>query len=884
MLLALLYFLSLRFLDDYQDYYQDRIQGKALFPRGAVFLLSLLLMLGEILTLAILEKWFFFLPVALFLIVAFWKNKYLKIFILPCVIFSILFSEFEFHYSMLISLSLSLILGILFHFRKKEKYYSIEQVGGKAYQLLKLKLKNTPRFIVIPSDVLLKEEYNKVKDMIADFCKKNKLYAVRSSAIDEDSLHHSFAGIHDSYLNVEYIDIFDAVIRVKESATSPRAMEYRIQNQLPLDNIAIAVIIQEMVDADYAGVINTINPITNNFNEIVLSVCKGLGEDLVNGTKDGTTYYIHSDQVKVVGEDILSKAQLKSLTRLTAKVIAKTDRFQDIEFAMIDSKAHFLQARPITTYKDINPHKMTLLLDNSNIIESYYGITSPLTFSFAKDIYEKVYTETLQVGKVRKKILNGLKPSLSNMLYSYEGKIYYNLKSWYHVSSIFPSKKSLQYMESMMGVKDSNQDYKRVKLNLFDILKILGIFIKKVKNMDELSETFLKNFNEIVKPYYGKEITGNNQELKALYLEIEKKIIPEFTTPILNDCAVMFYFGRLKEKTKKYPKAETLLNQAISNHGDVESIHSAKEFEYILQYIKNNPTIYLDFQNLSIEALSEKYFNETEFGMLLRKYIETYGSRVINELKLETITMIEEPTMLLEQLKFSLEEKKENPFSLDFYEEIPAKLFSLSKKTKHYIQNRERLRMKRTYIFSVVRNIFLAYGRNLASAKEIDSPRDVFYLTKEEILENASNKKELIEQRKKEYQEYESRPYYDRIAFFEDKILPIKSSNQNGTLRGIPSGAGVIRAHVSKMETSKDTLKQGNLILTKRTDPGWISLFPLASGLIIEHGSMLSHSFVVARELGLPAVVGVEGATQIIENNALVLLDGVEGVISLEEK
>ncbi|MDE7162012.1 MAG: hypothetical protein K2N65_04550, partial [Anaeroplasmataceae bacterium] len=254
------------------------------------------------------------------------------------------------------------------------------------------------------------------------------------------------------------------------------------------------------------------------------------------------------------------------------------------------------------------------------------------------------------------------------------------------------------------------------------------------------------------------------------------------------------------------------------------------------------------------------------------------------ELKLETITMIEEPTLLLEQLKLSLGDKKENPFSLDFYEEIPTKLSKLSKKTRKYIQNRERLRIKRTYIFSVVRNIFLAYGRNLALAKEIDSPRDVFYLTKEEILEDASNKRELIDQRKKEYEGYLDKPYYDRIAFFEDKILPIKSSSQDGTLRGIPSGAGVIRAHVSKMETSKDTLKKGNIILTKRTDPGWISLFPLASGLIVEHGSMLSHSFVVARELGLPAVVGVEGATQIIEDDAVVLLDGVEGVISLEEK
>ena len=93
----------------------------------------------------------------------------------------------------------------------------------------------------------------------------------------------------------------------------------------------------------------------------------------------------------------------------------------------------------------------------------------------------------------------------------------------------------------------------------------------------------------------------------------------------------------------------------------------------------------------------------------------------------------------------------------------------------------------------------------------------------------------------------------------------------------------MVKARVSKMENPKDKLKEGNIILTKRTDPGWISLFPKAGGLIVEHGSMLSHSFVVARELNLPAVVGVELATTLIEDNALVTLDGLKGEITIED-
>ena len=83
---------------------------------------------------------------------------------------------------------------------------------------------------------------------------------------------------------------------------------------------------------------------------------------------------------------------------------------------------------------------------------------------------------------------------------------------------------------------------------------------------------------------------------------------------------------------------------------------------------------------------------------------------------------------------------------------------------------------------------------------------------------------------------------------------------------------------------NKDYLEKGNIIVTKRTDPGWISLFPLTSGLIVEHGSMLSHSFVVAREMGIPAIVGVSNATNIIKNDDLITLDGVRGVIKIENE
>lgn len=880
--LVFLFCIALRCSDDFKDYYKDKIKDKVLFSRAVTGGIFYVILFSAFLWILVFQYWIFLLPMGILFLMFFSNSKILQLSFLPSLWFALGYQEFSLHYALGISLILGFIVSLLFSLKKKEMVL-LSDVGGKAYALLKLKIKNTPKFITIPSKVLQDNTLEKIEAYIKGFCKRNKVYAVRSSAIDEDSNIHSFAGIHESYLNVSYSHLLETVLKVKASATSALAMEYRKKNGLNVENISIAVIIQEMVDADFAGVINTINPITNNFNEIVISVCKGLGDKLVDGSCEGTTYYVNGDKIRWTGEDILSKAQLQGILKLTKKIIAKTERFQDIEFAVEERKVYILQARPITTYASINPHQMKLLIDNSNIIESYYGVTSNLTFSFAKDIYEKVYTETLKVGKVRKKIMEALRPSLKNMLYRYEGKIYYNLKSWYHVTSIFPSKKSLTYMESMMGVQGTATDIKKVHLNLWDILKLGIIFLTKLKRIDTLTESFIKNFNRIIEPYYGKEIIGTNAELKSLYLKIEKEIIPEFTTPILNDCAVMFYFGRLKEKVKKYPNSETLLNQAISNHGQVESMCSAEAFENLIKYIEQDETLYHDMKALSPKEVLDKY-ETSDFGDLLKDYVKLYGARVMNELKLETVTMIENPILLIEQLRHALGEQKTSDYTLEFYQEIPKKLRKLSMKTKAFIQRREALRLKRTYIFSVVRNIFLAYGKNLVAEQKIDQIEDIFFLTKEEIFSDVQDKRALIAERKKEDKAYQDQPYYNRIAFYEDSILPVHAPKAVGELKGIPSGAGVIKARVSKMETAKDFLEKGNIILTRRTDPGWISLFPLASGLIVEYGSMLSHSFVVAREMGLPAVVGVEGVMDIIPDYAFVILDGVEGGITIENE
>ncbi len=768
-----------------------------------------------------------------------------------------------------------------------DKATNIKEIGGKAFALLNLQLKNIPWLRVVPASFFA--DAHKDSNLMAcltyeldKVLQEGKLYAVRSSAIDEDSADASFAGVHDSFLNVSKEHVFQHVLKVHASAFSPRAIAYRKAKNLPTDGIKIAVIIQEMVQADFSGVAFTINPVTDNPDEIVLSVTQGLGDKLVDGSVSGSTYIINAQDIKVVGQNILSKRQMSSILAIISDIVARSNCFLDIEFAVVGNKTYVLQARPITNYKGIDPHKRSLLIDNANIIESYFGVTCPLTFSFAQDVYRDVYTATLKLGKVRQSILDALQPSLSEMLFYHEGKIYYNMNSWYHVNSVFPFKKSATYMENMMGVKSRAQQFKRVKMNLFDMAKLGVRFVSKVAIIDKLTSEFEENINKIVLPFYGKKIEGTNEQLFNLFQSIQKDIVKQFTTPIINDSALMMYFGMLKDKAKRHGISSEQLNEYISNQGQVKSAGSATDLIQIVEIIKSNPEMFQDFSSLTAQQLAQKYSKGTVISEMLQDYKFTYGARVRDELKLETVTMIEDETLLFALVKDNLEISSKQQAVQD--KNPPACIKKLVEKTKKFIQNRERLRLYRTYVYSVVRNIFLAYGRNFVEQGVLDSVEDVFFLTKQEVFqEQTENYRQLVGQRKFHHQQCATKPTYNRVVFFGQVALAVKSYTNGNALQGIPSGNGVVKARVSLMNSTKDRLDVGNIILTKRTDPGWIGLFPKASGLIVEHGSMLSHSFVVARELNLPAVVGVEGATTIIPNNALVTLDGLKGEITVED-
>ncbi len=825
-----------------------------------------------------------------------------------------------------------------------------DKLGGKAYNLVHICDigANVPDFFVLSADIFneflgnsiteyraLLSEYDEnsrsaVTELISgcDFTDTTRAavaemlstlgsdcaVSVRSSATDEDGEKYSFAGMMESYLNVRGIeDILEAVKKCYLSCFSERIMEYRANNGLITPDISVAVIVQRMVQADHSGVIFTTDPRTNDPDETLISVVNGLGESLVSGEADS------SDYVVACTDEIISRneAAAKLSDEMVLKLYKEAQRIEksysprrgcDIEFCIKDGEIFILQCRLITTYSHIDKDKFRTVLDNSNIIESYSGVTTPLTFTFAREVYAKIYRQTLRSFYVSEDAIESIGTDLDNMLNFYENKIYYRLNSWYKMTALYPGyQKNKQYMENMMGVKTTiHESELGAKTRL---VRIYASFISKLMRMKKDSARFIKRFNEVTGPYYGKTFDGmTNAEVLEIYDALEHEILDDFITPIANDMGAMIFYGMLTEQLKKKNIAgyEGLISSCISKQGNVESAEQSAMLLNIVEQIKLSPELTTLFTSDN-DTITARLGGEESVFRMIQDYIYRYGARTMEELKLETVTLFEDCSFLLDTIRGYLkceqlpeyggaaDANAEKALLSNFNVFKRSFIALLLKVTKFFIRNRESLRLRRTYIYSVVRNIYLRIGKNLAEDGVIKHFRDIFFLTKPEISaivkgygDSTELLREKITSRRAEYEQNRSRPIYERMYFYgdvsEENMVPIYSRQEtcaDGVLRGVAGGGEVIEGIVRLVEDPTGADVEGYILMAKRTDPGWTVLFPMAKAIIIERGSVLSHSAVVAREMGMTLVAGIRGLTNIVKDGMRVRVDGINGTVEI---
>ncbi|HXF64803.1 MAG TPA: PEP/pyruvate-binding domain-containing protein, partial [Caldilineaceae bacterium] len=306
---------------------------------------------------------------------------------------------------------------------------------------------------------------------LAELAPDGALLAVRSSAVEEDEAGHSFAGQFQSFLQTPPGEVADRVVDVWRSAFAPRVYAYRRERGLPGPPLPPAVLVQRMVPAEAAGIAFSADPLSGRRGVAVVAAVRGLGDRLAAGEQTGDTWRI--DRAGAIlqralqdpAHPALSDAQAQAVAALARRCAAAQGRPQDIEWALSatakeQERLWLLQSRPITTLAALpDPDGVYTLWDNSNIIESYGGMTTPLTYSFARRAYEEVYQEFCRILGVPRAAIQAHRPVFANLIGLVRGRIYYNLLNWYRVLALLPGfRANRRFMEQMMGVKEPLPD------------------------------------------------------------------------------------------------------------------------------------------------------------------------------------------------------------------------------------------------------------------------------------------------------------------------------------------------------------------------------------------------------------------------------------------
>ncbi len=851
-----------------------------------------------------------------------------------------------------------------------EKANSTE-TGGKAKNLLRLKKEGflVPEFLIIPQQELSRGiPENLVTEAEACF-PGVRYFAVRSSAPDEDSDHFSFAGQFESYLYVTKEELAEKVKKVWHSAFSERVKSYRRNNQLP-ESSGLSVIIQKMADAEVSGVAFGLNPVNGNRQEKLISSVYGLGEGLVSGQLNSDNFILGNGKIQAQivqkthrfvldnrqGSGLkkaevekakqnlpsLHNSHLRELSTILDQLHHLFGKPQDIEFAVREEKIYLLQTRPVTgaplpagcsrqvSGKEVRQEGEYILWDNSNIIESYPGVTTPLTFSFISKSYEQAYKTFSSYLGVDDEVIRQNERVFANTLGLINGRVYYNLKSWYQMLAMLPGYSiNARFMEKMLGVKERFDIPETYRLSpakaWWRIGKMATQMYSRYRSLPGRRKAFMELLHQTIGTY--KQIDfgiKNAHELMQLYLDFEKTLLNEWKAPLLNDFFAMIWFGLLQKRCEKYgiSKNPNIHNDLLCGSSDIISTQPIYRGIALATLISADPELKNMFLSLDENTIWQELSQEQEHSRYtplkkeIDRYINDFGERCIGELKLESISYTREPARFIKILKAYVEQglttastsgkveeelrrnaERELSNALKFKPYKRRKLKSTLQKARELVSARENLRFERTRAFGIVREIFTHMGQSFYKGGSIDNPRDIFYLTKEEIFSYiegtavSQNIKGLIALRKAEYENYrqQSAPA-ERFATYGvvyqgNDFFNTGHEAPEGVLKGTGCCPGRVRAKVIVItDPAQASSPGGHILVTSSTDPGWVPLFPGAAGIIVERGSLLSHSAIVSREMGIPCIVSVTGLLKSLTTGDEIEMDGSTGEIKIIRK
>ncbi|MDQ3994135.1 MAG: PEP-utilizing enzyme [Actinomycetota bacterium] len=738
--------------------------------------------------------------------------------------------------------------------------------------------------------------------------------AVRSSASVEDGPARSFAGQLESSLEVSGVkDLRRAIRRSWASAFSPHALAYGRLHGIRPDELEVAVVVQKMVPARTAGVMFTADPVSGRDDVVAISAVPGLAVPLVSGVVAGDSYLVKKETLAVDRAEgsALMPNEVRELARLGLRLEADFAGPQDVEWALDDARVFVLQARPLT---GAAPPDQPIVWDNANIVESYPGITLPLTYSVAREAYTAVYRNAGALAGLSRSVLDANDDAYRSMIGLVRGRVYYNLTSWYRLLSLLPGfRHNKVFMEEMMGV-GATLEWPAKRGRVREAIGVAGLVVRAVYlalTLERRVAAFERLIEETCREHDRADVRELDlSQLVRRYDRLKDRLFGSWQAPIVNDFLTMVFHGVLRRLIEKHELESdgNLGNDLLRGDGRIRSVEPARAVMRLAEIVRADAEVSALFARSSDRELTHLCSDEAlspEFKAELDQYLAAYGSSCTQELKLEVPSVRDDPASLFAAVRAYLDrersawqpeggsrERAERGVRRGLGTRTPRALVFrwVLGRTRRHLVHRENMRIARGRAFGVARDLVTAIGTRLHEAGRLDNARDVFYLTIDEVRASVrppeQHLRSLAASRRREFDAYRSEaPPPDRFETVGDALLPVDGVVQQApgpVLRGHACCSGVVRGRPRLLEfPHAEQLERGEILVARQTDPGWVTVFPLAAGILVERGSALSHSAIVARELGIPTIVGIPGLTEAVRGATEVEMDGASGTVRL---
>lgn len=748
-------------------------------------------------------------------------------------------------------------------------------------------------------------------------------YAVRSSAPGEDAAEASFAGQFDSVLDCTSVEaVSAAVCRVWASLFGDRALKYAAhRKQLPH---GMAVVIQRQVDATISGVMFTRDPRPQHTESLLVEYCAGLGDRLVSGElapgrlridRVDATVSVEQGADRQGAADLIVSESASALLTIAKQLETLFGGPLDIEWSLDASgRVIVLQARPITAHSS---HESAVIWSNANIAENFPEPVCPLLQSFVGRGYSAYFRALGRAFGISRQRMTAMADALDQIVGAHAGRLYYNLTNIHTVIHLAPGGRWLtRFFNQFTGAEDFPVPRQLARHKVRKWIEAVSVAIHVIWRylcVDKELRTFEQDVDAYALVSRPEDLRRKDAtELADLMRRFLHIRFERWTGGALSDTSAMVCYGVLKLLLREIPDINA--NDLLKGLPHLASAVPVERLWDLSRMLRANATLHAFVQQESAEVIRMRLEagDYPDFGAALKNYFDRWGFRYSGELMLSRPTPQEDPLPVLRLLKRYAEMNGHGPAEVSERQArarleatrqarqrlslLRAVALGLMLKAAHgAICLRERARMKQALLYTRLRHVALALGDVFVRQGLLARRDDVLYLHIDEAMslgqgtaggDVSGMMRNVAAARRAEMDACVTCRPPDRFVLSagarwqatDGAASPTSVVNDGvfigtGACGGQSCGTAAVVLDVADI----DRIRDDQILVTRQTDPGWAAVFFMIKGLVIERGGMLSHGAIIAREYGIPAVVGVRDATRLIKDGQLLRVCGDEG-------